>query len=214
MRQPWHATFVGLGLRIRGLFFQSLVVENLLQKERRSETKEQQSEAMRYDRTWWIPVQQRLRECTSKYQPVPWQSIQLTEQDPKAVSAELSKPLLKRLSDPRLREVVSTSKTTSWPTFTPNSQAIQVSSLMSFVNATQHDPWGRSPLWWMSALLPVGTLVRARMTGSPWVFSLGTVEGMCCLGWPAQEVKVGKATSYRPATDCSLADLRWLVVDD
>ncbi len=86
-----------------GNFFQSLVIRNLLQKERNSDNRDQQNGGMRYDRIWWLPVQSEMLTKVYQHQDVEWDKVHLTKDDPDKASADLSSPWPRKWAGPRLR---------------------------------------------------------------------------------------------------------------
>ena len=98
-----------------GVLGQSLVNENIIQRERKAEDLEQFNKEMRFERVYWQPIQKALLPQTFQLREIDWRSIDLRSSDPRCVGADKATPLLRDLSDKRFKQIVGTGAP-SWQT--------------------------------------------------------------------------------------------------
>lgn len=193
---------------------QSLCIENALQKERWAEEHEQANSTMRYSRVWWKPIQKRLLVTVFNMKEVSCDDVKPSSDDPKRVPASFCKPSLQSLSDARFRNIVGT-KEPAWSHWSPASVIIREFDSAALREAHRSDSWHLLSRSWLSCLFVQGLLVRRKDAPFPWVISLGVVQGVGALGWPAEEVTIaGGAGALRPKTALTIDELQLLQCAD
>jgi hypothetical protein len=191
---------------------QTKVVEDAFGASRDVETRGQKHKRMTPMRRWQIPILSGTLSENHNFTEVPWEAELATVADTDKWSDTLFKPETKvGKTSMDLSQVTSKKPKESWPTFTPGSISTVWADLVLLRHLFVTKTWAEAHNSWLSCLLPEGVLCRHPTLAEPF-FSLGSVQHLLAIGWPADMVIHNGTYFYAPGKAALLGDLVPLIV--
>ena len=174
---------------------------------------------MSCDRIWHRPIETKFASSVHRFQELPWTA----ESIPRNIR-QLPKQGIYKSSPgqvpPILKEIVSTTTTTSWFSPKPLNVVAQREDLALLVHVDEHDLWGGSKTALLSFLLQGDNLMirNEKLYGDEWFlsFGVGSSIGSAALGWPLVEKNVGGDLRawYPKVGGMRAEDIAWLCLTD
>jgi hypothetical protein len=175
---------------------QSKVSEDAFCQSRKQENK-QANKIMAEKSAWKVLIDKQLASGVHRFSEPDWQS----ESVPAGHAGHLPRKLFHPAAadaPKAFRTIVSTSPRTSWYTCTPAGSPVIYADMVLMTCCHEHGIWMQVAEGHMLSQLarsPSLALAKATAGESKWYFSLGDVNGVCALGWPATVVKKSAGSS-------------------
>ncbi len=192
-------------------FGASAIVEDLFQRERDKEAREQMDTRFRAGRVWFCGVQRQVLTQVHK-----WQEVDYRAQPRSHPTSKMRLP--QSLHLPRASQVqgvcwkaLVTKEKPSWPSWTAQSGQVLFPEMALMLQCKKENDWQRASTAWLSILLEPGTIVQDPRSHK-WFLSLGHVSAKAAMAWPLELHCIRTKRAFRLCTTTTLQDLHWLLV--
>ena len=195
-----------------GGILQTKVCEDVNQKVRDHEQRDQASKVMTEVRRFYVPWQAQVLKTHEREEISPTPSRSSSAPSYRAYHRGLfHAPLQPSTENCELRRVMGKQ---SWDTFSPASSQKLLADLVLSRYFLERGGWERGPLTWRCQLLPTGAIIQQVSTMATFL-SLGHVQSLCLLAWPLEQVINEHGTHWHPSSaPLEEGELSWLVVTD